>query len=757
MRNYLPQQTPRMLTLVVSLASLSACGGGSDMAPVQQAEPALLATAQSSPAAPAETVQAAPAPATAPTEVGTASGTQGALIGGFLLSPSGTTSTVGAVITDVKLESTSTSAQAAAPVTFGHVFAPGHVAATEGIVGKLADGTTVPLQFDVKAKHQDGSVRHAVVSAVVPSLAAGQTQTMTLHKTSSYAAGTPATPAGVLSSGFTAAANITLNGQQYTVSADALLKSGKYSTWLAGPIVNEWHVSAPLTTSAGSTHPHLTARFAIRTYTGTRKTRVDVTIENNWAYEAAPQNFTYDAQIVVGGQPVFAKAGLTHYHHARWRKMFWWGGEPMVHIKHNTAYLIGTKALPNYDKTVVVSETTLANMKKNWTGARTEPMGAGMANPYMPSTGGRPDIGLLPGWAATYLVSMDKRAKEVTLGMGDMGGSWSAHYRDQKTDRPVSIVDFPYMTISGNRGDTYNPVTKQMEAFPVCATTDGCKSVNVHDTAHQPGFAYLPYLVTGDYYYLEELQFWAMFNTFSSNPHYREYGKGLFKSDQVRGQGWSMRTAGEVAYITPDTDPLKKQFENVVNLNLDWYNANYTNSATANSLGVLINGYALGYNSGTGLAPWQDDFFSAAVGHVAELGFEKAKPLMIWKAKFPVDRMTAPGACWIDGAIYAMKVRDSSTSPLYSTMAQAYVASHTAEFNKLACASSEMATALKLKVGEMTGYSYADAGYPANMQPALAYSVDAGAKNAATAWSVFMGRSVKPNYGLSPQFAIVPR
>jgi hypothetical protein len=43
------------------------------------------------------------------------------------------------------------------------------------------------------------------------------------------------------------------------------------------------------------------------------------------------------------------------------------------------------------------------------------------------------------------------------------------------------------------------------------------------------------------------------------------------------------------------------------------------------------------------------------------------------------------------------------------------------------------------------------------MQPALSYSVDAGAKNAATAWSVFMGRSVKPNYGLSPQFAIVPR
>ena len=63
-------------------------------------------------------------------------------------------------------------------------------------------------------------------------------------------------------------------------------------------------------------------------------------------------------------------------------------------------------------------------------------MGVGLANAYMPSTGGREDIGLLPGWAATYLLSMDKRAAEVTLGTGDLAGSWSIHYRDRQTDRP---------------------------------------------------------------------------------------------------------------------------------------------------------------------------------------------------------------------------------------------------------------------------------------------------------------------------------
>jgi hypothetical protein len=43
------------------------------------------------------------------------------------------------------------------------------------------------------------------------------------------------------------------------------------------------------------------------------------------------------------------------------------------------------------------------------------------------------------------------------------------------------------------------------------------------------------------------------------------------------------------------------------------------------------------------------------------------------------------------------------------------------------------------------------------MQPALAYAADALGQPGKNAWSVFMTRSVKPNYGTAPQFAIVPR
>lgn len=727
---------PSVLCLLLVSGLLSACGGGGGTA----AEPPVAPVAQA-PAVQAPIIQS-PVP-------GTAAPTPPiATIPELNTNPA---------LTTVTIEATATGEQTRVPVTFGQVFAVGHVGATQSLIGKLADGSTVPLQVDVKARHADGSVRHAIISANLAKVAAGQPQVLSLALGSPLAGPAAATPAQLLEAGFTASVSATIDGAVYTASADQLLRSGTVDTWLSGSLVSEWLVAAPLVNAAGVAHPHLSARFAIRKISGANQARVDVTLENNWAYELAPQNFTYDANVQVGGASVYSKPAMTHYHHARWRKVFWWGGQPAVHVKHNTAYLIASRALPNYDQSVVVPETRLAALKTAYTGARTEPMGVGAALYAMPTTGGRDDIGLLPAWAATYLLTMDQRAKDITLGTADLAGSWSSHYRDRITGRPVSVADFPYMTILGNRNDTKNPATGKLEAFPLCATTTACATPNNHDTSHQPAFAYLPYLVTGDYYYLEELQFWAMYSAFSSNPGYRENIKGLVRSDQVRGQAWSLRTLGEAAYITPDADRLKSHFVTVVNHNLHYFNTTYTTNATANTLGVITNGYSVVYDNNTGLAPWMDDFFTSAVGHLNELGFAGAGDLLAWKARFPIGRMTDSQACWITGAMYSMKVRDSATAPLYTTVGQAWRASSTPEFAALACASAEMAANLKLKVGEMTGYSSVATGYPSNMQPAIAYAADIGGAPGAAAWTVFNNRSVKPNYGLGPQFAIVPR
>ncbi|MBC7404618.1 MAG: hypothetical protein H7252_02895 [Cytophaga sp.] len=648
-------------------------------------------------------------------------------------------------------------AQSTVPVSFGQVFAKGDLPSSASLTAQLSDGSALAIQVDVKATHDDGSLRHAVISATLPKLAANTTETIKLIRNS--AASIPAvavTPSALLAAGFNAGINITLNGQTYSASADSLLKSGKYFTWLAGAIANEWQVSAPLKNAQGVEHPHLTARFAIRSYAGQNKARVDVTLENNWAYEPGPQNFTYDTQILVGNQTVYSKTALTHFHHARWRKVFWWGAEPQIHIQHDTAYLIASKAVPNYDQSIVFTAASITPIKAKFTGAVTEPMGSGMAQPYMPAPGGRPDIGLMPGWAATYLLTMDKDAKKATLGTADLAGSWSMHYRDKTTDRPISLVNFPYMTLLGNSGDTVNPATKKSESFPICGGI--CTNTNTSDSAHAPAFSYLPYLVTGDYYHLEELQFWAMYNLFQSNPGYRDNIKGLFHQTQVRGQAWILRTLADAAFITPNNDVLKTQFITFLSDNLDWYNQSYSNNVSSNNtLGAIFDGGSTEYNNSRGIAPWMDDFFTSATGHARELGFSKAIPLLAWKAKFPITRMTDPSTCWILGAIYALNVRDSATSNYYTTMKEAYLASNPSTLASLSCASTEMAANLALKVGEMTGYANEATGFPSNMQPALAYSADSGIAGGQNAWQVFIKRSVKPDYSTGPQFAIVPR
>ena len=696
-------------------------------------------------------------------------------------------------IAPITVESTSDAEQRDVAFTFGQAFAAGDLSPQTTVSATTEDGLVVPLQVDVKATHADGTVRHAVLSGVIPQLAAGESRTLTLTRGLEAPSGAAPTPQALLAAGFRASVTLVLGGQTWQASADELLGSDAPPAWLSGPVAGEWLLSAPLKTAAGDVHPHLAARFAIRTYSGTTRARVDVTIENDWAYEPAPQNFTYDARIDVGGNAVFSQAALTHFHHARWRKTFWWGEEPKLHLRHDSRYLIASKAVPNYDPSVTVPASTLDALGTQWAKANKAPMGPGIVLPAMPTTGGRNDIGPLPQWSAVYVLSMDAISKATVLGTGDLAGSWPIDYRNKLTDLPVSLKDFPYMTLLGTPGDTVNPATKQSEAFPACGGTCDTAPINYQpDSSHQPSLAYLPYLVTGDHFYLEELQFWASWNVFRSNPYYRQFEKGLVSPDQVRGQAWSLRTLGDVASITPDDHPLKGYFSDVVASNLAWYTETYVRG-NPNALGVIdgsgkyaFNALAYTTPSGpkTGVAPWQDDFFTWSVGHLVELGFTDARPILAWKAKFPVGRMTG-SFCWIDGGVYALAVRSSETGPMYSSFADAYQAtmrgtdasgqpvplvnSTGAKYLDQACGSQAQAnwrtqadkdanvSRPPWVAGEMTGYASSVAGYPSNLQPALAAAADADVPDAQAAWKTFANRSVKPDYGTAPQWAIVPR
>ena len=677
-------------------------------------------------------------------------------------------------ITTLTVKNLGATATKETPATFGQVFMPGDVPKGVLLSGRLTSGKTLALQVDAKATHSDGSLRHAVVSMIAPGIEGKKSIAIDLvrssviaqteHDTIEHAA-----PLREL----TAEIVLVIEGRRYSASIQSVSVAKQSKRWLSGPLVNEWIFLESLKNAAGETHPQLTLRGSLRAYRS-GAARLDIVLENGWAFALAPRDYRYDVSVKLGADVIYEKLSLVHYHLSRWRKVFWWGAAPNVMVSQDPRYLIKTRAVPSYDLRVRVARQTLERYAKKMGSADFEPMGRGLATTGMRTSGGRPEIGPLPDWGAAQILSQDSDAWAATVAMGDLSGSWPIHYRDQNTDLPVTIEDYPYMTLLGRSADAVNKKTGKSEWFPACDAR--CKTPFNPDSAHQPSFAYLPYLITGDYYYLEELLFWANWNLIAFAPSYREFEKGLLKSGQVRAQAWTLRTLAQAAAIAPDSHPLKRYFVDRVQANLAWYNERFSNNSDANKLGVLATASAIAYEDGLGIAPWQDDFFTWAVGYTWALGFPKARSLLNWKAKFPVARMVDAGFCWIFASEYTVIVRANKNSDqLFETMGQVYAATIANRANSkgirlgdLACASREMAdwrtTARadkKQSLGpvamtEMVGYPQSAEGFPAIMQPALAVAVDNDVPGSQQAWRRFVSRAMPTDYRSEPQFAIVP-
>ena len=670
-------------------------------------------------------------------------------------------------ITTVTLRNLGRATGTKVPVTFGQIFKLGDVPKGFSVKAIGSSGEILPTQIDVKARHEDGSLRHAVVSLIAPQFEGNAA--VELVKVPENADAEKILRPRDLS----AEVSVTIEGERYRVAIHDVLRANDKEAWLSGPVVAEWRFVAVLKDGAGKSHPHLALRGNIRKYR-TGDTRLDLAVENGWVFAPGPRDYTYDVSVKLNGKTAYEKSDLVHYHLSRWRKVLWWGSEPKIMVSQAPRYLIESRAVPTYDWRVKLSPQFIDAYAKSLTTPHFEPMGKGIVTTAMATTGGRPEIGPLPAWAAAHVISPHPVTWNVTLAMGDLSGSWPIHYRDQKTDLPATLDDYPNMTLLGTEPSAFNKATGKSEWFPSC---DGrCKSPFAPDSSHQPSFAYLPYLLSGDYYYLEELLFWANWNLLETAPPYRSFAAGLLKPGQVRAQAWGLRTLAQAAYIAPDKHPLKRYFIERLRNNLAWYNKNFPQSSNANKLGALIAGYAIVSNEGTALPPWQDDFFTWAVGYAWALGFSDALPLLTYKAKFPIGRMIDPDYCWIFASEFVVKVRASKqVERLFENFGDVYRATVGERVNSkgirlgdVPCGGRDMADWLttswndtkpgsgRAAPGEMVGYAYSPEGFPAILQPALAVAVDADAPGAQEAWRRFISRAVPTDYGTGPQFAIVP-
>jgi len=650
------------------------------------------------------------------------------------------------------------------PVTFGHVFKKGDIQPEHQLKVSSENGSQIPVQLDKKAYYKDGSLRHGIISMIIPYMPEGAINTFSLsvYYADSNETNSAINLSEIIQSQYNSIVTIHIDGKVYQAQSKALLENSQELNWLSGPIVKEWHVTKPLQTENNDNHPHLAAHFYIRSYTGSPWVRTSVIIENNWTYIDAPQNFTYDLTIGTDTQTVYQQEALTHYNHARFRKVFWQNLntteillQQPIHIQHDIHYLMATKAIPNFDHDLIgnIPESERNKTYNSWLSHNAQ-MSAGLISNWSYGYEMWPVL----KWTGQYLLSMDARLRDVMIGNAELSGSFPLHYRDAKTLLPVSINDYPHCTTHWK--DTTNPATGLSEAPAKCTDDADCKTPHLIDPERKPAYTFIPYMLTGDYYFLEELHFWANYCFLNEIPTNRAYSKGIVKGDPGN-MAFSIRTIGQAAYITPEDHPLKSYFTNKLLENINAYhhtyledNFNPLGSATLNKVKNIV---------------LKDDYLTWALGYLVDLDYTAVFPLLSWKTAFPVLRLTSDqDFCWLFASNPYLQVADSSTGSAYDTMKDVYDQSKLSSFlddGGFECNSQAMADYLKANgkihygiIGEMIGKPWASS-QPAMIQPALAVAVDADTRAANDAWIQYTARSVIPDYASSgyPNYDIFPR
>lgn len=523
------------------------------------------------------------------------------------------------------------------PLTFGHLFrqgdAPSHVSVKIG-------GSSVPTQCDIKSTYSDGSIRFAVLSLLIPTIPANGTVVLSLEAGGTNANTATLTKSEIQATNIDAQISLTnLSGSGYSGNLTADLSSAINDTaniqyWLSGDITTEVIVQQRLNNS-------LNAVWEVRIYPGTNYKRISHSIENIEA------NYRGNVDYGIGifqGMPtltsVYTKASFQHNQSSRWRKVFWVGDEPPeVEIHYNLPYLISTGMIPNYDTSLTVPETTISSAYSQWNSSDTDIGGNGLAYYYFPNTGGRQEIGFFPTWTARYLLSMDNRMREITLKQADLMSTCPIHYREfnpAKTfykkfinidDRPQVRTDDVYANDSG-----YDPLGAAIGTLATNWTVD---------MSHQGSFNFVPYIVTGEYYYLQEMQYWAAWDL--SKIHYdsswgRDYSTGILK-DQIRGTAWGFRNVAHAALLSLDGSMEKLYFTNKVNNNIAFW-ATKVASRPLRHASMSEGDVAGGVNTSLVedvTSGWMEDFFLLSLNEADRFGFD-TESVVTEYSKFVIGR-----------------------------------------------------------------------------------------------------------------------
>jgi hypothetical protein len=196
------------------------------------------------------------------------------------------------------------------------------------------------------------------------------------------------------------------------------------------------------------------------------------------------------------------------------------------------------------------------------------------------------------------------------------------------------------------------------------------------DAAHQPALCYVPFLLTGDPYYLEQMQFMASWNELWRPWQYR------YRTTQVRGEAWSLRTWAQVAKVTPANVPKwlvpRAQWQKLLDSYLDFYMKTFVTSNETPRAIFRTTDWEFGDNrdgllEGTYVSTWMEEFLAAVLGWMVLMGYQEWHPVFEWKVGSTLARTDGKSG-WVRAFCtpYRMVMRENNTSPWAQNWKQAF-------------------------------------------------------------------------------------
>jgi hypothetical protein len=474
----------------------------------------------------------------------------------------------------------------------------------------------------------------------------------------------------------------------------AVFASGQ-DRWLSGLLVHE--ARFPAAPSAPGTQNDLFGAvrvlFDVRSYAGGGH-RIDVTVENSLDIATADA-VRYNVKIFVNGAIKFAKDDVFHRYLARWRQVVTTTGVVESQVTPDFGPFVRALALPNYLPTIdnVPRAITSADPElPNVLLPEFEILQVGFLARPMEAHSGRPELAPYPDWAAQAIVHRRRSQLDFVLKNGELAGSWGVHIRKGNVSGLISIDERPGFWLDG-RADPGNGPANGLRGRATNATVDGDPtSGTAGDIAHQPSLAYLPYLITGDRYFLDEVAYWAnytLIGTFQDSaqnlrgggyvfdggvktPRFPEGGgRGLIVFNEVRGIGWGLRNIADAAFILPDGDPLKAYFAQKVRNNLLWLD-DYADTFNSGPLDAMFpyrrpEGRELGnYAPYAWISMWEQSYVGWAVDRARRiLKMAEGVPFLTRLATFDLKLFTsAPDFPREWAGIYLLAIGEHSTTPI---------------------------------------------------------------------------------------------